>query len=296
MENYHITYLVSSKSGGYNPSVLRMLKKYVADDQIHITTSAEDIRVFSKKYSKQHNEKGILFVLGGDGALNECVNAVFGTECAVGILPMGTGNDFARGLYGKKLPSLEDLVKRSFHPTTKKIDLLQIDDTLCVNISSFGLDSMISRDSQELSVRYPWLRKYSYYICAFLNLLKNYHHNVTAMIDGVPIATPWSNMVCVIGNSSFYGSGFHILPTAKIDDGKMNVLLIEKKHKLRVLQIILKIYNGTHLKEKEVRHYFCESLHLQFTKEVLGNIDGEILSRKEIHAQIIPLALNFCQI
>ena len=106
------------------------------DCHITLTNSIGHACAMAREFGQLHGANGIVFACGGDGTVHEAANGLYGTGSALGVLPLGTGNDFARHI----LPSLKpaELLPLLPKPDIRPIDLVQINDELCINITSFG--------------------------------------------------------------------------------------------------------------------------------------------------------------
>lgn len=232
-----------------------------------------------------------IYLCGGDGTLNEAVNGAVGFDnVALGIYPCGTGNDFVRN-FSNPAPF------RDFHAQLEAQEQ-RLDLVLCqgqhyaLNICSMGLDARIGTQVGKYK-KLPLVSGIGAYILsAVVNVIRGTHSHFVLEIDGKTIDDDLT-MIC-IANGRWYGGGFYAVPDARLDDGMLDVLLIQKVSRLTVLKVVGKYKQGRYRElPKLVKHYRCPGLTIHCDGKSEINLDGELLFGKDVTFQSAPKALRF---
>ncbi len=305
--NLKIRFIISSKSGKDDQAddLERAINKAFAEagcesPNIVITQHEAHITEAASEWAERFGSEGLVYICGGDGALNECASALYQTECSMGLIPTGTGNDFAKTLYNTRYESeiLDKVIKASTKPHLRKIDLIEINnEEICVNALSLGFDTIILEGAYGVLNKWPKLGKVAYLISVFKNLFarKNFNYKYSFFNnDGKEYSGKIKASVAVMANGQFYGSGFRPAPDAKLDDGLANLLFGENINALDVIKLVNKYKEGTHLSHAKIHSFefnrgYIESLD----EEVMGNIDGRIFESKRIEFKVLDKQLSF---
>ncbi|HEX8311836.1 MAG TPA: diacylglycerol kinase family protein, partial [Chthoniobacteraceae bacterium] len=193
-------------------------------------------------------EKGYRTVVaaGGDGTINEVVNGLAGSEVALGILPVGTMNVFAAEL---GLPSdLQEAWKVIRARHLRKIDLARANSQYFVQLAGVGLDAqVVQATSWEFKKNFGPL---SYLVSAAQIAARKPPKLVVTGEDGVR-----EGSFVLIGNGRFYGGPFPFFKDAKIDDGKLDVLIFKNLGYLDIARYLAGIITGTHTELKDVEYF-----------------------------------------
>lgn len=163
----------------------------------------------------------LVLVCGGDGTVAACAGALAGTEVAMAVVPVGTGNLLARNL-GIPL-ELAAALKVAFGPDEWVIDVLQADDRRFVVMAGLGFDAALIRDTDEkLKARFGWVA----YIGGMARALRRSPHAVFTVTidDGPPLSSEAVGVL--VGNVGQLQAGITLMPDARPDDGQLDVLVI----------------------------------------------------------------------
>ena len=234
-----------------------------------------------------------LFVAGGDGTVNEAVNGVGSAgglkEITFGIVPLGTGNDFATAL-GIPLEidqALDVLLARRAVP----VDLGEMNGRLFVNTSGGGFVAEVS-----VAVT-PQLKtiagRLAYLIGGAQSLLE--FEPVRATIAAEPGGERiglglYAFAVC---NSRLIGGGRLIAPHALIDDGLLDLCVIEAMSTLEFVALARKVAGGDHVNDPRVRYLQAAQVTLAFDRLVKVNTDGEVMEATACEYRVLPHATRF---
>lgn len=240
--------------------------------------------------SLAYDEK-IVIICGGDGSLNELVNVAYGKNMTLGLIPTGTGNDFAKNFDYKNF-TLNNLL--NFR--TEKIDLIKVNDFYSINVTSLGFDTQVlERAYKYLEVK-PKLGKRAYIKAVINSLNKITSENLEFKLklrDGSNFEISGDYLISALCNGAYYGSGFNPAPEARIDDGVLNLLLASKIPFLKFIPMIKKYKEGRHKDSKFIREILVTAGTIRSRDKFIANADGEIFESNEIKFQVLPNALNW---
>lgn len=212
-----------------------------------------------------------IYSVGGDGTFLEAVNGVKETGCPVCFIPLGSGNDFIRSV--SDIKDFDSVVKCLNNPVKKILDLGLIDGECFSNIASAGFDAEIVKNAQKFKNN-PILRKFSYILSIFYTLFtyKGVHLKVT--IDGESMEGDF--LLIAVANGQYYGGGIKIAPKAVVDDGLLDVVYAPAMSKLKVLTILPRLLNGSHLSHKLVTCVTAKKVTIESEDSFLRNTDGDL--------------------
>jgi YegS/Rv2252/BmrU family lipid kinase len=242
-----------------------------------------------------------IVALGGDGTVHEIVNGLMKIEAAhrprLGIIPIGSGNDFAGGA-GITMNNPQEAIRRAFTGAPKPVDVARITDgtgrtEYFDNTLGIGFDAAINIRSRSIQS----LQGFMMYLTAtLLTIARDFaapHMKVT--YDGGTLDEPL--MMITVGNGPREGGGFLTTPESKMDDGMLDFVYIRPVSKVRMLQLVPKVMNGTHVKEKEVKIERTTRLVVDADRALPIHADGELFAPYEadvrhVEITIMPGAVN----
>ena len=253
----------------------------------------------------------VLAVMGGDGTINEVVQAYVSAEGEpvpgpdLAVIPCGTGGDFKRtfGLSG----ALDEAVARIRHGTRRSVDLgilrlvshLGVDVVRAfVNVASFGLGGQVDAIVNESSFS-PYLRRLggraSFFVSTLRAMAVYKNAAVRIKVDGAL----WHEGPVVnvaIANGRYFGGGMMIAPHADPSDGRLEIVMLGDLSHTEILGLTTRIYKGAHLAADGVRvtsgtRIEAEAVHPWAT--VLLDVDGEQPGKLPVRASLAKGALTF---
>jgi YegS/Rv2252/BmrU family lipid kinase len=270
----------------------QILALYGESAVIYETRGIGDATAFVREYANAHKEQQLrFFACGGDGTFSEVVGGAVGFDhVAVGIVPVGTGNDFVRNFENKEhfltLESQRDGSEIS-------VDLLRCNDRYCVNMLNPGFDCEVVGCMQRIKRRVP--SGMAYALGVLIELIKKPCATVKVIADG-EVADDGKRLLCAVANGGFYGGGYHPLPHASISDGMIDVCLVKNVSRIRFITLIGKYKKGTHLSGKYDDILSCvkgKEYDISFDKPTPISVDGELVTVESIHMECVPGALSF---
>ena len=256
-------------------------------------------------YEAAHEAEAVV-AAGGDGTVHEVAGGLLeaGTGAALGILPLGTGNDAAEALgLPRRLPEALAVLKAA---TPHAVDYGRVrweeDDaaqtrTFFNNVGA-GFDALVGIEAQPYK-RFGALG----YVAAVLGSLRHWH-GPTARITGrtgagasaVPAATPdvllydGPLLLVTAGNGIRSGGRFYLTPHASMMDGMLDVCIVHDTPPGRIVQVLPRALNGTHARAPEVRMARVLTLDVEAPEGLPVHADGEILARhaRRVRLDVVP--------
>lgn len=238
-----------------------------ANYQIIYTCKENDAKVIAKFYK---DKNCTIFSVGGDGTLNEIVNGMANSKAKLGVVPVGTGNDFYR--------TFKDFEK-------DKIDLGKVNDRYFINVASLGLDAEIANYANTL--KNGKLSNKAVYILGIIHEYFSFKP-INIDIDGINK----NSTILTVCNAKYYGGGFKIAPFAKLNDGMFDVIDVKSLKKLEIIYLITKLIKVKHLESNKVNFYRTDSLNIDSLLPLNCNIDGEIIKDTSFNFSIEKDAIN----
>lgn len=241
-------------------------------------------------------ERGVqrIVVAGGDGSVHEAVNGIMraGGAAALGVVPSGTGNDFAKAAgipldWEHATSLLADRIRANGR--RRSIDIGRMNDRYFANGAGIGLDAKVTRIAR--SYRVP-IGDLVYLIAIF-----------RTMLDG--IASPRMRITTASGvregpitlanvaNGDWIGGMFNIAPDARHDDSVFDLIIVDPVSWPRILQLLPRLMAGRHLGEKEISHELVTRVLIEADEPVECHLDGEMLAPlQRFEISILPGALQ----
>jgi diacylglycerol kinase (ATP) len=181
-----------------------------------------------------------LIVAGGDGTMHHVAQGLFGTDCALGVVPLGSGNDLA-GTLGVP-PDLDAAVDRALTGPLRRMDLVRVGGTVCLGYAGVGFDSEVTRFANQVKIlRGPLIYPYAviHTLATFKAPAMRVEHD-QGVFEG-------KAMFAVAANLPRFGGGMKIAPDARIDDGLLDLVIVREISKAALLNVFPKVYTGRHV-------------------------------------------------
>lgn len=311
-------FIVNPIAGNDDKSVLfariKSTFRQIDDEMIVEETKYKgDAVSIAKRYAEKYGQDCVIVSCGGDGTVHEVANGLAGTDTPMMVLPLGTGNDFAKKIYGTKKINVENVIKAfglyngRIKYNIKPIDLIDYNGEKCINVMSYGLDTMVETIGRKIAAKVPALGHQAYNLAIFPVLAKPLHYRIAYDITCIDKETGEEYQLrednkdyalFAICNASYYGGGFCPAPNSVLDDGLLDYALIDGLSLAKALPLIPKYSAGT-LTEKD-----SSAVHLGYIKGgsiwstddsyLLGNCDGENFHYTKVDFKVEPKALKLC--
>ena len=250
---------------------------------MHATTCAEDVGRISP--SVVASGADAVALIGGDGTIHLGAQVLAKSGMPFGVIPAGTGNDFARGI-GVPLKDPVAAADLIVAGKTRTVDLAVAKDEYITTVVAGGFDSLVNRRANAMS----WPKGNSRYTVATLAELRTFKPlEYVVTVDGEVIET--KAMLVAVGTGPTYGGGLQICAGAEIDDGLLDVTIIQPVSRLTLLQMFPKLSKGTHVGHPMLRTSRGRSVRLE-SPGITAYGDGEVLGPLPVDIAIAPGALT----
>lgn len=255
--------------------------------EIYVTRAPMDATAKIKAEAATGEELHV-YACGGDGTFNECVCGAAELEnVALCPFPTGTGNDFCR-MFGEESELYREL-DALLDGTTRKIDLIRVNDRWCSNIASVGIDARIGTDVHKYSHLPIIGGAAGYVVSAAVNMFKGITRNMYIKC-GDYYAEGEHTLLCAC-NGRFYGGGFNPTPEARPDDGELDFIIVRRVSIFTFARLIGKYAKGRADEfTKYVTHLKGTKIEIGFDDEEVINIDGEGIFAKRVTMTLVPSA------
>jgi len=251
-----------------------------------IQPTEDDARSYSELIAAYASRVDAVIVGGGDGTLNAAAPGLMQTGLPLGILPLGTANDFARTL---GIPAvLEQAVKIIVDGQLRAVDLGEVNQHLFLNVSSIGFSAELARNLTAESKKRWGVGGYA--LAAFRLLRQSRPFSATLVHQGR--RTPVKTVQISVGNGRFYGGGMTVEQSAAPDDGLLDVYSLELKRSWQMIALLPYLRRGTHGRWRNVRAFSATALTIETRRPHYINADGEIIGQTPAHFRLIARALQ----
>lgn len=226
-----------------------------------------------------------LVVVGGDGLVRIGVGAVAETPTVLGIVPQGTGNDFARAL-GLLEGGFDAHVRRALSAPVA-VDAMRTNHGWVASVATLGFSGDVTERANHLR----WPRgSQRYTVATLLQLPRLRTIRATIEIDG-EIHDAATTLLSV-GNTRFFGGGMAVCPDARPDDGLAQIVVVGAVGRGRFLRVFPRAFSGGHLRDPAVASYRAASVTVGGDDSVMMWADGDELGPLPVTCEIVPEALS----
>lgn len=287
------------------------------DDELIIeeTHKPGEAKTISADYAAKYGKDCVVVSCGGDGTIHEIVNGLAGTDTPMMVLPLGMGNDFAKKIYDTKKINVENVIK-SFGLYSGKIkydimpiDVIDYNGEKGINVMSFGLDTLVETMGRKIAAKVPFLGHNAYKVAVVPVLAKPLHYTISYRLDcvdketGREFTVEQSNKdyaLMAICNASWYGGSFCPAPNSVLDDGLLDVCLVDGVSFSKAMGLVSKYSKGTvNAQTCDVcTNYYIKSgkVFMEDGSPLIGNCDGENFHYSEVEFKVEPKAVKLCVI
>jgi diacylglycerol kinase (ATP) len=302
------------------PEVESTLRDNRIEYKAHVTTHAGNATEASRAALREGYE--MIAVVGGDGTLSEAAAGFFALDenlldgnvpnainkdAVLAILPAGTGDDFARGLKGKResihewTTSLVSYCRNPDHDKTRVVDVIYgianngLNSFICINVVTIGLGAEVARRVAAQSSLTQHLPGEARFVAAAFGALAAWRErNVCVRIDDDEVIECQTNLLAV-ANNVYAGGGMMFAPAAHVDDGLFDVLLSWNITRAGILRELPRIRRGEHLANPKVRATQATRVDIKtmgLENELPIEADGNVRGVTPARFVIVPGALR----
>jgi diacylglycerol kinase (ATP) len=236
--------------------------------------------------SRMREACDLVIIGGGDGTLNSAAAGLANTGLPLGVLPLGTANDFARTI-GVPADPLE-AAKLILSAPPRPIDLGEVNGHLFFNVASIGFSAELASELTEKAKK-RW-GKLGYAIVAARLLARS--RLFTAYVEHNGWVGEIRTMQVSVGNGRHYGGGMTIEQTATADDGRLDFYSLEVDHWWRLLALLPSLRKGTHGQWDDVRAFQTTEVVVKTSKPRAVNTDGDLTTWTPAHFRMREKAIR----
>jgi len=283
--------------GKYQQDIENNINSYLKDKNvdydIYITKSKGDVKNFVISKCEEC-VPCIFYSCGGDGTLHEVVNVACNyNHVKVGLIPCGSGNDFVKNF--ENTMNFQN-IEAQIQGNSVSLDLIKIRDEYAVSVCNIGFDADAAFNMHKFK-KIPFITGSGCYILSVLFcLFKSLGKNLEVEFDsGEKIRGKF--LLGVVANGHSYGGGYKCAPLAKINDEILDVCLVKKMSRLKILGLIKSYKVGTHLGKENIKKYItykkCKNVKIKSDDSINLCIDGENYIYDGVDFEVVHNAFNF---
>lgn len=285
-----VRFLVNPASGrGTGASHLDRIRVLASRVEAGLVVSrkVEDLATYARRAAEDGIER--LLVAGGDGTMHHVAQGLAGTSCALGVIPLGTGNDLAATLGIP--PDLDAAVLRALEGEVRNIDLARVGEMYCIGYAGVGFDSEVTRFANGVKI----LKGPLVYFYSVIHTL-------------VTFEPPWMKVVydegtfegrvmfTTVNNLPRFGGGMRIAPDARIDDGLLDLVIVREIPKATLLSVFPKVYGGKHVDHPAITMARTRRAEITLDREMTMYGGGEpvtpVAAGETVVVEVVPAGLR----
>jgi len=230
--------------------------------------------------------------IGGDGTLHEIINGMLsrhdGRKIPIGIIPGGSGNSYMHDL---NLTDPLKAAKAIINGKTRSLDTAKVEVNHIIKYSNNMIGWGLVTDVGNQAEHFRWLGTNRYTILSVVEVLRHKSRPATLIMDDKKIEDEFIFIIAC--NSIHVGKGMKMAPKARLDDGLIDLIVIRSGvSPTRLLQVLPKLFDGSHINEPELEYYQTSQFSLIPETDEILNIDGEIMGSTPIQVNVIPKAFE----
>ncbi len=256
-----------------------------SDSEFEITLTKHRGHAVELAREAAANNYAIAVAVGGDGTVNEVGRGLVGSQTALGVIPAGSGNGFARNL---NIPlDQREAIDMLLSPAFRRIDVGKINQHYFFNVAGTGLDAEISKNFEEFGMRGP----VPYFLVGTKAMLA-YQPKPLKIISEEFTAT-LSPLIISIANGPQYGNGAIIAPQAQLDDGKLDVCIIDPIPLWKAVPNLYRLFNGSIDEFEGYRSFQIRSLTIERSQAGTIHTDGDPHEEDALlKIEVVPASLR----
>ena len=258
--------------------------------EIYITKASGESYKIAHEVSNNLTEDTIFYACGGDGTCFDVINGIVGKPHAhFGIIPIGSCNDFLKTFRPLDFKNVENVINGELKP----IDIGKANDYYFLNEINIGFDAKVNDDCNNSKVKNKSVKR-AYRNAIIKNFFSKLGDKLTITFDNGSV--DYHSLLLVAANGQYYGGKYNCAPYAKVDDGKLDLVVVRKISRLKFLRLIKKYEKGEHLdmpKLKKIIDYRLENkLTIKSDKPLCACLDGEIFHWDKIQVEVLPKVIK----
>jgi diacylglycerol kinase (ATP) len=284
----------------YNPAAgprdehgqLQAALRYLAQNGWSVTLEATEGRGDATTYARQAVAAGqdVVVVVGGDGSINEAAQALAHSGTALGVLPRGTGNVWAREV-GIPLNDLQAAAQAMANGQVHTVDLGMAGDRYFLMWAGIGFDASVVKDLEEAEPAFKrqW-GKAAFLIRGATLALGFVGSRLDFRVNGRRIRR--RTIMAVLSNGRRYAAYLDLAPNARLDDGLLDLYIFKGRGWLYTLRHFAGLASGLHVHDPEVEYFQVERLGIRGRPSLPVHTDGEPAGQTPMEFRVVPAALH----
>lgn len=241
------------------------------DAEVVLTSTEKPVVELAREKGAQFD---IVVACGGDGTVNQVASGLIGSHAALGVIPIGSGNDFVKTVHlDKSITECLDILMEGFITEIDMIRFTGDEEGWCVNTIGMGLDGLANFIARRSTI----LKGFLLYAVGALKACFIFRGaKMTLNIDGKKFRNNY--LMVTLCNGKWEGGQFYIAPEAVMDDGWLDLLLVEKLPLYLILSYLPRFSTGPKKSMRGVHSLRCKELELTSEKPIYVHSDGEHIS------------------
>ena len=230
--------------------------------------------------------------IGGDGTLHEITNGMLsrhdGKKIPIGIIPGGSGNSYMHDL---QLTDPLKAAKAIINGNIRSLDTAKVEVNHVIKYANNMVGWGLVTDVGNKAEHFRWMGTNRYTILSVMEVFRHKSRLATLIMDDKKIEDEFTFIIAC--NSIHVGKGMKMAPKARLDDGLIDLIVIRAgASRTRLLQVLPKLFDGSHINEPEVEYIQTSKFSLIPETDEILNIDGEIMGSTPIKVEMIPKAFE----
>jgi diacylglycerol kinase (ATP) len=286
----------TDRAGVLLPLIESRLRTVASELDVTVTAGAGDVGRAARRAAESAD---VVFVAGGDGTINQTLRGLMAADGAmppipIGIIPTGTGNDFARALGLDVDP--EKALDTLMDGRTVQVDVGTMNGVPFINASAGGFVADVSESVTE-GLK-DATGRLAYLVGGAKALLGSVPFAVRISVPGPGqeqrvAAESLEVRMFAVCNARFIGGGYPIAPAAMMDDGQVDVLVVPDMPMLEFVGVLQRIAAGEQREHPALLHFRASAFDFEFSRTIRVNTDGEVLETASAAYRIHPRAARF---
>ncbi len=282
------------RTGAYLPRIQNIFETHALPAEFVLTKNAEEVEAGARERMRIVKRRRLLLAMGGDGTFQALVNATFGSDILLGILPAGGGNDFAvaLGLPENPIAAAEAVLRGQ----PRWVDLVRVRtadgrERLYVGGGGVGLDAEAAGYASGVYRRLPGRLRY---VAAALRALRGFAPLQVRAEFPESELPPIESKVLLAGvlNTPTYGAGLRLAPEAQISDGWIDAVFVDDLNWWGVLKLLPRLMHSGELRIPEVKRIRAKRVRLLADRPCMFHGDGEIIGPAPVDIEVVQRAVQ----
>ncbi len=260
------------------PEIERLLRAQSVTYEFHFTQEPLHAVELVKELAPQFD---VIVSVGGDGTINEILNGLPDLDKPLGMIPIGTGNDFARSCLVPH-DDLEKDVEILLNHDVRMVDVGEVNGRRFINVLGMGFEGR----SNDIGRMLTFIKGAVKYLLAIVYTLITYRRIPMKITLDDDTTLETDTFLISVGNGWNVGGGLQLTPQARLDDGWFDVTYIEKISRWTIISNFHRLLNGTITDLEEVQTYRAKKLLVESPLSIPLHLDGEVLPGERRHLEI----------